>query len=1187
MIFRVMASLLLPVLASLSCYSQAVPPPEKICSLKVQFTETTLSLEETLENTKKQTKLGYIFQGATDEFRKTLVPLPQKATCLDSFLTAILTPHSLYFTINNNIIVIKEKEDFSMDPAKGPLLSFTITGTVEDEKGKFLAKASIEVKDSSRRGTQSDTNGQFQLKNVSKGAVLIISYNGMKPVEKRIEDADTVKVRLVTNIMEDVVVESLSNGYQHLPKENTISSIDFIPRELLERRITTNILDRLPYSGPGILFNLGGQADDGTSTPDPIQIRGRSTLLANAAPLIVIDNFPYDGDARNINPNDIESVSILKDATATSIWGARAGNGVIVMVSKKSNSIVPQFVYQSNIGIEQRPEIFNTHPISSPDYLDFEKYLFDQGYYDANYADPQNFTAVSPGVDLLHAEKMGLISHAEAEARRTVLKKQDVRNDISKYLYRTSLNQQHSLQVSAGAGANRYFFSAGWDHNLSSLAATQYDRITLRSQNSFQLSPRLQIEAGINFTQTNNRNGDNIQYNFQSPLLHSYIYPYAHIADAQGHALPLNLDYNSNYLQQTRGLGFPNWDLKPLSELYAETNKIRIRDFLLTTGIRYAIFGSLNLDIKYQFEDQATTGKDLHSDSSYYTRDLINSLIQVDPVTHTLRYIVPMGGILDMSTQEMISHQGRIQLNYNRHWGKSQVLEAIVGYETRSVETTGNSNRYYGYDPNGNLINPGIDYAGSYTQYLIYASRNVPNPQSISKLTDHFISYYANASYWYRRRYRLYASIRKDEANLFGVSTNEKGVPLWSAGMGWQANKEKWYILKWLPVLNLKATYGISGNIARLANASTTATSFPGGVSGSPYPMLIIKSPPNKMLRWEQVQQINFGIDFDTRKDILSGTISYYQKHAKDLLAETAADPTLGLVQTPGTPGIFYGNTAEVNGKGVDLEIETHNLNRKFKWTTNFLFNYSASKVEKYLNPAGPGNLYLSQNTLNPIKGRPVFSVFSFKTAGLDPQTGDPRGIIKGIPSTDYDSIYNYTVPDSLNFNGPTQPVFFGSLRNSFSLGAFSFSFMLSYRLGHYFRQPSINYYQLALTRKGNSDYAKRWQHPGDEKTTNVPSLHDIFDGLRDDVYLNSTPLVKKADEIRWEDITIGYDLDKTPKNRLPFQHIHLYGTIAGLGVIWAANKQGIDPNYINVPKERPRYSLGLTLNFSPLNHRK
>ena len=197
---------------------------------------------------------------------------------------------------------------------------------------------------------------------------------------------------------------------------------------------------------------------------------------------------------------------------------------------------------------------------------------------------------------------------------------------------------------------------------------------------------------------------------------------------------------------------------------------------------------------------------------------------------------------------------------------------------------------------------------------------------------------------------------------------------------------------------------------------------------------------------------------------------------------------------------------------------------------------------------------------------------------GLDPATGDPQGNYNGKSSKSWDSIYANTRLNNMIYNGPTQPTIFGALRNTFSWHQFSLSVNISYKFGYYFRRPSINYTELLINWNGSSDYAQRWQKPGDEKRTNVPSFADSAN--RDLFYANSSVLVDKGDQVRLEDMALSYVCNNLKGKNIPFRQIRLYLYAANLALLWKANKDGIDPYYINVPKDGKRFSLGATLYF-------
>jgi hypothetical protein len=533
-----------------------------------------------------------------------------------------------------------------------------------------------------------------------------------------------------------------------------------------------------------------------------------------------------------------------------------------------------------------------------------------------------------------------------------------------------------------------------------------------------------------------------------------------------------------------------------------------------------------------------------------------------------------MGAILDVANTEILSQQGRAQANYEQTWKNKNRLDLMAGWEIRRVVTTGNSNRYYGYDPNTENVG-NVDFDSTYALYGVPAVGNIGSNQAVSRAVDDFLSYYANGAYAYDGRLTLSASARKDEANLFGVNTNEKGTPLWSVGAGWILSKERFYHARWLSFLKARMTYGYNGNISRLASAYTTTTAYP--ALTTPATRAIINNPPNDKLRWEKVGMFNAGLDFSTRNRVVDGSIEFYTKSDKDLLAQAPVDPTLGVSS-------FYGNIASMKGRGVDLRLTTRNLYGKLKWYTTLIFSYSTTRVTKFNMPSpalGGTYINVAANSINPVLGKPVFAYFSYRWRGLDPTNGDPQGYLNGKTSKDYASIIAQTSLDSMVYNGPAEPVYFGALRNDLSYKGITLSFNISYKFDYYFRKPSITYGGLFYDNTGSGDYSRRWQIPGDERKTDVPSVPQAqFDENRDVFYQNASVLVKKADNVRLEDIRISYDIRKGSWRRMPFERICLYLYASNLGPIWKANRVRIDPYYNNIPLSGAALSMGTTIDF-------
>jgi TonB-linked SusC/RagA family outer membrane protein len=1047
---------------------------------------------------------------------------------------------------------------------------------VSADTKEIVAGATI-LQKSRKINTTSGEDGFFSFEASTFPDTLLISHGSfsMKSVIIRFpaEIPSIIQLDKYSRMMDEVIV---STGFEKIPKERATGSFNFVDNKLINRSVSTNIIDRLENVVPGVIFNKGAAAN-----PDPLLIRGRSTLFANAAPLIVIDNFPYDGNLDNINPNDIESITILKDAAAASIWGARAGNGVIVLTTKRGKSGKPKVELNANLTFQKRPDLSNVSNISSSDYIDLEKFLFSNNHYFSDeFFDQLNFghPPLTPVVELLIAKRDGTIDPSEADAQIESMKQYDVKKDLSKYMYQNSLKQQYALNVSGNTNSINYYFSVGFDKNAASFTGYDYNRISLRNQTTFRVTDRFNISTGINFLQSINESGNYYGDGYYSPGS-KYYYPYARLVDDEGNPLPVSFSMRNRFITSASDAGLLDWSLSPVNDLDQVSRKDKLRDYLINMGTTYDIGHGFNSEVKYQYENQLSNGLHWYKEDSYFTRNKINAYTQVN-ASGELEFPIPKGGITDNYHSETVSQQVRGQLNYNNTFREKHALAAIIGGEIRSLKTTGGQYRLYGYDPEISVTEGRIDYITNFPHYdNPYYISPIENPQGTFKRQDNFLSMFANLAYTYNERLILSVSGRKDEANLFGVRANQKGTPLWSVGAAWILSKEKFYGINWLPMLKLRATYGVNGNISRQASANTTAFYLNSHSTGAT--SLSIINGPNESLSWEKINMLNLGLDFELRNKIAWGTIEFYQKNSDNLLGQAPLDPTLGQTSY-GQQSYFFGNVAGMSGKGMDLELNTKNLDRKLKWITTFLFSKNNTKITDYLMPVSTsGQTYVLNSALvNPIVGKPVFSIFSFPWRGLNTENGDPMGFVGGKNSTDYSAIFNNSPLDSLTYNGPAQPTHYGAIRNTFSWKNVSLSFNISFKYGYYFRKESLSYVNLFGSWNGHGEYADRWQQPGDENLTNVPSLIYPANGLRDIFYNYADLHVVKGDHIRFEDVSFSYDFNKQQWKKLPFQNMRFYFYTSNLGVLWYANKDKIDPYYNNTPANAKTFSIGLNIQF-------
>lgn len=972
---------------------------------------------------------------------------------------------------------------------------------------------------------------------------------------------------------EEVSMQEVSvyaTGYQDLPKERATGSFVLVDEELVNRRISTNILERLEDVTPGLIFNRAGPGND------RISIRGRSTLFANSQPLIVVDKLPYDGPIESINPFDVESITVLRDAAAASIWGAKAGNGVIVITTKSGKDLDgPRVSLMANTTWEQSPDPFYMPIMSTSDFVDLERFLFLRGFYNT-LENSASRPVLTPVVETLIQLRDGLISQQQADGILNNFSNTDVRREYRDLIYRQSVLQQYALNIRGGSKNQKYFISTGWDKNRENLTHNGNERLTLNFRHQLELMKnKLSVESGLYMALANSDAGNTgvemLRFSGIQPL-----YPYARLRDANGNPLIVSRDYRSSFLDGAEAAGLLDWRFRPLEEI--EQTKIRNEsvDIRANLNLRYKINDYLSASAIYQYWQNDFNNNSHFPIETYFTRDIINQFTQLE--NGQIRRPVPLGGILNSTLRKGQSNHLRAQLDFNREFGnKKSRIDAIGGWEIKSAQNTSNIWRNYGYDENTALVTR-VDYENFFRRFNNPAQlQRIQFNNSLSEFNDRFISYFLNASYSFQGKYILSASGRRDASNLFGVRSNQKWVPLWSVGGTWAISEENFYKSSWLPFLKLRASYGYNGNTDRNVSAFTTATvigtSF---LSGFPAANLVNIGNPD--LQWEKIQIFNLALDLENRSGRLRGNLEFYKKNGIDLIGDSPFPPSSGVTQ-------FRGNFAGTNTTGADFAIYTKNIDRSLKWETDWLISFVKEEVTDFRVKASVNN-YLSQGAGAdpfsmplPLEGRPLFAVYSLHWGGLNPDNGNPRGFLDGELSENYSSIISSYTPEEMIYHGPARPTSFGAIRNSLTYKNLSVSFNITYRLGHYYRMNSVKYTPILRGEMGHGDYSRRWQSPGDELFTQIPSRPEIANLARDDFHAFSESLVRKADNIRLQDIRISYSLRKQDMAFLPFRNAELFSYANNLGIIWKATDDPLDPEFRTMKPLRS-IAFGLRIDF-------
>jgi TonB-linked SusC/RagA family outer membrane protein len=1139
----------------------------------ISFSGKNVPLQKVLQVIKKQS--GYVFfykENILQDAKPVTIDI--KNVTVEEAIRQALKDQPFDFYIESKTVVISKKKEGTSNKAGAvtpDILLIDVKGRVVNEKGEPVPRVSVTIK-GTNTSTVTDENGDFTLRSVEQNAVLVFSHVSMESFELKVSGQTELAISLKTKISElSNVSVIVSTGYQDIPKERATGSFVKIDNELFNRTVSTNILDRIYNVTSGLVYtqSTGGGVVGGLP---PLQIRGASTINANKDPLIVVDNFPYNGRLNNINPNDVESITVLKDAAAASIWGIQSGNGVIVITTKKGRfNQKPTISFNSNVIIGDKPDLFYIPTVSSSDVIDVENKSFADSIfnvYDDLGAQLRILPRYTQVIELLLAARKGKITKASADQQIDALRNHDVRNDINKYLLQKSLTQQYAFNVSGGSKDFLYYGSLGYDHTRPVDVGSDQQRFTLRLNNTWKPISKVEMTADINYAYGKSKDHGNNWKDFL-PLGSNGNPPYLQLADANGNPLAIPSQYRMAYVDTATYPGLLDWHYRPLDELKYNANSNQQSDIRIASSVKYEILKGLNIKVQYQNQTVFTNSISKNEPGSYAVRNQVNRFMNV--VNDQITYPFPMGTWIRTNQNKLTAWNLRSQLDFNRSWRNHEVY-ALAGIEINESNVNGSASSLIGFDEQLSTA-PVVDFINLYRTRPSGMNR-VPGTQSSILINDQLFrngNYFSNVGYTYKKKYLLNASARMDESNLFGVKANQRRVPLWSTGIGWFLSDESFYNLHWLNNLKIRATYGHNGN------ASRNASAFPiiAYVNSYPANYGTILNPNNPQLRWERVKMINLGIDFGIFENKISGSLEYYHKQGIDLLGQLPADPTSGWSN-------YLGNYANIKGNGIDFVVNTKNLRGKFSWETNFSISYNTDKVTKY-----NGQTNLKTNDLiggyAVQEGKSVYAINSYKWAGLDPTDGSPMIYIGDTIS----SFKNWSSakPSDLVYNGSRSPKVFGYLINTFRWKNLQLSCNLTYKLKYFFRRPSFDGGLLAETAAdaspngGNKDYELMWSKKGDEGVTNVPAYG------KDDrytIYGYSNILVEKGDHIRLQDIRLSYDLSKSDIKRLPVQGIQLYFYANNVGILWRANKMNIDPEafqFGSMPAPRT-YSFGLRVTY-------
>ncbi|MFC2504520.1 MAG: SusC/RagA family TonB-linked outer membrane protein [Capnocytophaga ochracea] len=1052
----------------------------------------------------------------------------------------------------------------------------SVSGKVTDVTNHPLEGAAVVVKNDNillSMGTLTDIKGEFRI-SAKAGEVIRISYLGMKSREFTVSaEQPFLKVHLEPEIITLSSTDVVATGYQNLHKEQTTSAYTKIRTDQLNRQLNRTVQEAIEGQIAGVRFTK----DPFTGKEVPI-LRGVGTFSGNVgySPLVVIDNIPTDTPLEDINPKDIESVTVLKDAAATAIYGVRAANGVIVIVTKKGLQNGLRINVHTDLFYTFKPNMSRMRYASTSDLIDLETAFYQSKLADSNgnvddlfasYGEiggRQTVRYYSPLFQLYRDQAKGKLSQQEVNSTLNEWRNRDYLRDFKRYVWQPIISKRYNISVESGNNRSQNYASLQYEDTDERIVTEKTRALNLYLKNTYQLTPWLKSTIGVNgrYTavdavaeQVRNLYTDYLKQPRYTRLLGTN--PYA--------GFNLAAPINGHILDQIAGNdAFRSYSFNLLESIAQEHQKqynLSLRPF---ANLQVSIIKGLQYQSYFQYELNTRNSETFFGKDTYYMRLRHNQLVKQDATTQKFSSELPEGGYYEQEKGQTQHYTFRQQLDFNRTFAEAHNVTALLGFEMRQHYTPRNTKEMqYGYDeqtlsfPTLNwkdLYNPGV------TSYL-YGRQSLSLSRNQQSETKHrFISFYSTLGYSYRQKYNLTGSVRVDQADMFGADPKYKYRPLWSVGGSWNLHREDFFYDNVVNLLKLRLTYGVSGNVDQTTTPflrGRLLTDVRGAYPSQQYLQFNDTDLPNPKLRWEKTETTNLGIDFGMWY-WLSGSIDLYRRYSSDLLVLTELDPTVGAQRR------LINNGALLN-KGIEVSLNaTRELAKDLQLTVRTTFAYNKNTIEKVSSKPSNAVEY-ARNPLRYYKqGDDFNSLYAYRYK--ETSNGYPIYLDEnGNPNTTFDANGVPTIKDIISEDalvrlGTMNPTFNGALSLQLRYKAFELGTMFIYAGGHKLRKDTYSINQESETHR---DITQRWTaaNPTDmpRMSFDYPATLRRTANTVNTLWQLGDNHVVNADYIKWRNVLFSCYIPKDICEKLRLQEAKITAQLNNL-LTWCAAGDDIDP---------------------------
>ena len=1114
---------------------------------------------------------------------RAAVPFPKNPAVSDGSAVAAVAVSGKPAAVSGKPAAVPDEKELS------------VSGIVTDSRGESLPGALVKLRETAAAAA-TDSEGRFSLTISSWGKhkllTLEVSFLGMKTAHRAIDpaaDNRSLKIALEDDAL--LMDEVLVTGYQSVKRESATGSYQLVSAEKLNQTYHKELLEGLEGKVPGLVSYNNGLSGGGEAG---LTIRGVGSFQAKTNPLVVVDGLPIEGGLASVNPDNIESITVLKDAAAASIYGARASNGVIVITSRQARTDHLSLEFSANYGISEKNDYSVMDWADASELIQLERNNFNwivanssTAYKDLKNSYKSKPKSLSPILRLLMAADQGDLSQSELDIRLTALAANDYRSEWQQLMERPRATQQYNLALRNRSDKLNSSLVLNYLGDNRGLVNEYADNFTLNWRGLMDLSRWLSLEFGANLIATRGREHASSLWNG----INSFA-PYTSMYNADGSLADMEAEvYLSEPSLQDAGLGLKSEAYNLNDEIGRNFTDSRENNIRTYAHAYLHLLPGWTLSGMFQFEDIYSKADSYLEADSYDMRHLYNLYTSTDG-THYL----PDAGMLRTAGAEGAYYTFRAQSDYAKTFADRHEVNLLGGFEYRQTKYNSLNQVLLGYDDLSQTNNMGTANFGTLTQLSgtvsalgnSYSMVEAPSGSDFrsSVVLHRYYSVYLNGNYVLDHRYALSASWRVDHTDLFGADPEFRRRPLWSVGASWNLGNEPFMeSLWWLEALKLRASYGLTGNIDQSVSSYLTASVDVNELNGNRYAYL--NTPPNEQLRWEKTASVDVGLDFAVRGGRLSGAVDVYVKNGSDLLTVTDIDPTTGWTS-------LTINNGKARNAGFELQLSSDIIpaphRDDFGLSSTAAFSYNNNRVTAVNHQPTSGTEALS--SYNMTVGYPVHSLYSYRFAGFKTIQG-----IQYFGWYDHDDNVNFCdieserfTPEDVVYSGSLDPTTVVSLTPEFRWKGFALSALFCYYGGHVMRARTedwssdgsqYGYNSLAELEAVPSAYLRFWNEESGTRPANGfrGSVNVVGD------YRHMDTNVVPADFIKMRNVALDYRLKEAWCSRIGLSTARVRLQAENF-CLWHRNKLGLDPEACNphdgtVGVSAPRcYTVSLNLTY-------